>query len=98
MLMIIRKHRKWAFIRGADPVTRSRSRASVVTETAQLRKGAPIPPELQMFKDRRVGHEGHYMLPPRRDMALKRYIGILEEFERDPMRCTKLSPKEIQNG
>ena len=64
----------------------------------KIKKGASIPAELALYADRRPGYEGHFMLPPRKDMSLKRYIGILEELERDPSRCAKLTPAEIQNG
>lgn len=64
----------------------------------KLKKGALIPPELKLVKDQRRGHEGHFMLAPIKDMPLRKYIGLLEEIERDPSRCVKLSPQEIKNG
>jgi hypothetical protein len=64
----------------------------------KLKKGVAIPAELCLVKDSRVGYEGHFMIAPLRDMPLKKYVGILEELERDPARCVKLTPQEIRNG
>lgn len=64
----------------------------------KLKKGAILPPELKLVKDQRRGHEGHYMLAPFKDMPLKKYIGLIEEIERDPSKCIKLTPQEIKNG
>jgi len=64
----------------------------------KLRKGVAIPTELGLVKDLRPGYEGHFMLPPLRDMPLKKYVGIIEELERDPSKCVKLTPQEIRNG
>jgi hypothetical protein len=64
----------------------------------KLKKGAVLPVELKLVKDQRRGHDGHYMLAPVKDMPLKKYIGLIEELERDPSKCIKLSPEEIKNG
>lgn len=64
----------------------------------KLKKGAILPPELKLVRDQRRGHEGHYMLAPFKDMPLKKYIGLIEEIERDPSKCVKLTPQEIKNG
>lgn len=64
----------------------------------KLKKGAVLPVELKLVKDQRRGHDGHYMLAPVKDMPLKKYIGLIEELERDPSKCVKLSPEEIKNG
>ena len=64
----------------------------------KLKKGVLLPPELKLVKDQRRGHEGHFMLAPVHDMPLKKYIGLLEELERDPTKCVKLTPQEIKNG
>lgn len=64
----------------------------------KIKKGVALPVGLKMVKDMREGHEGHYMLVPNEDMPLMTYIGLLQQIERDPAKCTKLSPEEIKNG
>jgi hypothetical protein len=64
----------------------------------KLRKGAMLPEELRLVKDQRRGHEGHYMLVPMRDMPVYKYVGLIQELERDPSKCVKLTPEEIRNG
>ncbi|WP_308363652.1 MULTISPECIES: hypothetical protein [unclassified Microbulbifer] len=64
----------------------------------KLKRGALLPVDLKLVRDERRGHEGHYMLAPAKDMPIRKYIGLLEELERDPSKCTKLTPQEIRNG
>lgn len=64
----------------------------------KLKRGAVLPSELKLVKDQRRGHEGHYMLAPVKDMPLRKYIGLIEELERDPSKCVRLTPQEIRNG
>jgi hypothetical protein len=52
----------------------------------RIRKGAALPPEIALVKDRRPGHEGHYMLAPAKSMPLKKYLGALEELGLDRSR------------
>ncbi|MEN9865783.1 MAG: hypothetical protein RL748_1373 [Pseudomonadota bacterium] len=49
----------------------------------RIKKGADLPPELKLVKDRRPGHEGHYMIAPAKNMPLKKYLGVLEELGLD---------------
>ena len=35
------------------------------------------------MKDKRPGHEGHYMIAPAKNMPLKKYLGALEELGLD---------------
>ncbi len=49
----------------------------------KIKKGATLPPELKLVKDRRTGHEGHYMIAPSKNMPLKKYLGALEELGLD---------------
>jgi hypothetical protein len=52
----------------------------------RIKKGATLPPELRLVKDRRPGHEGHYMIAPTATMPLKKYLGLLEELGMDRSR------------
>ena len=49
----------------------------------RIKKGADLPPELTLVKDKRPGHEGHYMIAPAKNMPLKKYLGALEELGLD---------------
>jgi hypothetical protein len=64
----------------------------------KLKRGAVLPLDIGLVKDLRRGQEGHFMLCPLKDIPLKKYLGLLEEIERDPTRCVKLTPQEIQHG
>ena len=64
----------------------------------KLKTGIVIRPELKLVKDQRRGHEGHFMLAPHKDMPLNDYIALIQELERDPTKCVKLTPEEIKNG
>lgn len=64
----------------------------------RIKKGASIPSELKLVKDKRTGYEGHYMLAPAYNMPLKKYLGILEELGLDRQKVVKLGPQEIANA
>lgn len=34
----------------------------------RIKKGVPLPTELKLVKDKRPGHEGHYMIAPSKNM------------------------------
>ncbi|RKZ51458.1 MAG: hypothetical protein DRR16_24355 [Candidatus Parabeggiatoa sp. nov. 3] len=63
----------------------------------KIKKGTTLE-DIIIVKDTRLGHEGHYMLVPSKDMPFKKYLGILEEFGLDKSKCVKLTPTEIANG
>ena len=64
----------------------------------RIRKGARLPEGIVLVKDARTGHDGHFMLAPQRDMALKKYLGLLEELGMDRLSVQLLSVQEIQNA
>lgn len=64
----------------------------------RIKKNAIIPKELRVVKDMRKGHEGHYMLAPAENMALKKYLGVLEELGLDRSKVVKLTVQEIANA
>lgn len=49
----------------------------------KIKKGAALPPELVLVKDKRPGHEGHYMIAPVKNMPLRKYLGAMEELGLD---------------
>lgn len=57
----------------------------------RIKKGAALPPDLKLVKDRRSGHEGHYMIAPAKDMPLKKYLGLLEELGMDRSRVQRVT-------
>jgi len=63
----------------------------------RIRKGVAIPRELKLVKDLRGGHDGHYMIAPRENMPLKKYLGILEELGLDRSKVTLLTAMELSN-
>jgi len=64
----------------------------------KIRKGALLPEGLCIVKDMRPGHEGHYMIAPRVNMPLKKYLGLLEELGLDRTRVQLVTPLEKQNA
>lgn len=63
----------------------------------RIKKGAQIPSELKLVKDKRPGHEGHYMIAPANNMPLKKYLGALEELGLDRTRVQLLASGSISN-
>ncbi len=63
----------------------------------RIRKGAALPNELTLVKDRRLGHEGHYMIAPAKNMPLKKYLGALEELGLDRSRVQLVTNKGLSN-
>jgi hypothetical protein len=63
----------------------------------RIKKGAQIPSELKLVKDKRPGHEGHYMIAPANNMPLKKYLGALEELGLDRTRVQLLAYGSISN-
>lgn len=64
----------------------------------RIRKGVPIPEGLTLVKDRRPGHEGHYMIAPSRNMPLKKYLGLLEELGLDRSKVQLVTNMELANA
>ncbi len=62
-----------------------------------IKKGAAIPSELKLVKDKRPGHEGHYMIAPTENMPLKKYLGALEDLGLDKSRVKQVINKELSN-
>ena len=52
----------------------------------RIMKGAQIPSELVLVKDRRSHQHGHYMIAPAVTMPLKKFLGALEELGMDRSR------------
>lgn len=46
----------------------------------KIRKGASLPTGLKLVKDRRAGHQSHYMIAPAYDMPLEKYLGLMKDF------------------
>ncbi|WP_020157750.1 Tse2 family ADP-ribosyltransferase toxin [Methylobacter marinus] len=63
----------------------------------RIKKGASLPPELRLVKDKRPGHEGHYMIAPSKTMPLKKYLGALEELGLDRSRVELVVAGGIAN-
>lgn len=63
----------------------------------RIKKGAQIPVELKLVKDRRPGHDGHYMIAASYNMPLKKYLGALEELGLDRSRVQLLVSGGIAN-
>jgi len=63
----------------------------------KIKKGVSIPSGLKLVKDMRRGHEGHYMIVPKENMPLKKYLGILEELGLDRSKVTLLTVAELSN-
>ncbi|HFD32443.1 MAG TPA: hypothetical protein ENJ28_07065 [Gammaproteobacteria bacterium] len=64
----------------------------------RIKKGVSIPEGLKLVKDKRKGHEGHYMLAPAYNMPLEDYLKILEVFSFDRNKVVKLIPQDIKNA
>lgn len=64
----------------------------------RIRKGVPLPPELKLVKDKRPGHEGHYMIAPARNMPLKQYLGVLEQLGLDRSKVQLVTKTELANA
>lgn len=63
----------------------------------RIKKGASLPPELRLVKDKRPGYEGHYMIAPTKTMPLKKYLGALEELGLDRSRVELVVAGGIAN-
>jgi len=63
----------------------------------RIKKGVAIPKELKLVKDKRPGHEGHYMIAPATNMPLKKYLGILEELGLDRAKVVLVTKMELAN-
>jgi hypothetical protein len=63
----------------------------------KIKRGVSIPKELKLVKDLRIGHEGHYMIVPKENMSLKKYLGILEELGLDRSKVQLLTTMELSN-
>lgn len=63
----------------------------------RIKKGAALPKDLCLVKDKREGHEGHYMIAPVKKMTLQVYLDKLEELGRDPSRVELVPAEEIRN-
>jgi len=63
----------------------------------RIKKGAPLPQELSLVKDRRAGHDGHYMLAPSTSMPLKNYLAALERLGLDRSKVQPVSRGELSN-
>lgn len=46
----------------------------------KIRKGASLPAGLKLVKDRRTGHQGHYMIAPAHDMSLEKYLALMKQL------------------
>lgn len=63
----------------------------------RIKKGSPLPQELKLVKDRRPGHDGHYMIVPSKNMPLKKYLGALEELGLDRSKVQLVINKGLSN-
>ena len=63
----------------------------------KIKGGTSIPRELKLVKDMRPGHDGHYMIAPKENMTLKKYLGVLEELGLDRSKVTLLTGMELSN-
>lgn len=63
----------------------------------RISKWATLPKELELVKDLRDGHDGHYMIAPSEDMSLEDYLGFLEELGLDRSKVELLTPEELDN-
>ena len=63
----------------------------------RIKKGSSLPPELKLVKDKRPGHEGHYMLAPSKNMSLRKYLGALEELGLDRSKVQLITPGGMSN-
>lgn len=64
----------------------------------RIKKGVPLPQELKLVKDKRPGHEDHYMIAPAKNMPLKKYLGILEELGLDRTKVQLVTKMELANA
>ena len=64
----------------------------------RINRGAPLPDGLVLVEDRRPGHKGHFMLAPKQEMPLKKYLGLLEELGMNRGWVQLVSTQEIQNA
>lgn len=63
----------------------------------RIKKGVLLPLELKLVKDKRPGHQGHYMIAPSETMPLKKYLGILEELGLDRSKVELVTKMELEN-
>lgn len=68
------------------------------TKVWRINKGVPLPPELKLVKDRRPGHEGHYMIAPAANMSLKKYLAALEKLGLDRTKVQLVTRVELANA
>jgi len=64
----------------------------------RIKKGVLLPHELKLVKDKRPGHEGHYMIAPSTNMPLKKYLGLLEELGLDRSKVQLVTNMELANA
>lgn len=64
----------------------------------RIARGSPLPDGIVLVEDRRPGHQGHFMLAPKKDMPLKKYLGLLEELGMNRTWVQLVLPQEIQNA
>jgi hypothetical protein len=57
--------------------------------------GIKIDGKIQVVKDMRIGHDGHYMFAPIQDMPLMEYLKIMAEMCLDKVHCRLLSQQEV---
>ena len=62
-----------------------------------IKKGAKLPDELKLVKDKRPGRDGHYMIAPATNMPLKKYLGALEDLGLDKSRVKRVIDKGLSN-
>ena len=60
----------------------------------KIKKGAKLPVGLALVKDRRPGHNGHYMIAPSKAMPLTKYLGALEELGLDRNRVKRVNVQQ----
>lgn len=63
----------------------------------RIKKGVPLPEGLKLVKDKRPGHEGHYMIAPSTNIPLKKYLGMLEELGLDRTKVQLVTKMELSN-
>jgi hypothetical protein len=64
----------------------------------RINRGTPLPEGLVLVEDRRPGNKGHFMLAPKQEMPLKKYLGLLEELGMNRGCVQLLTAQEIQNA
>jgi len=63
----------------------------------KIKKGVQLPIGLKLVKDIRVGHKGHYMIAPSKNMPLKKYLGLLEELGLDRSNVSLVTQLQLSN-